>query len=342
MRRGGRGTALVVAVSLVVGCSAPAESAPASTVTPVPVTGASSTPSSASPDATLPAPTPDVATSAGTTAPPDCGWSPCYADPAGGGALPDTVGEASGIAASSVDPDLYFVVDDGTGASSVTAVHGDGSLAGVVEVDGMAADNAEALAAGPCPAGRCLYVGDIGGPRDTVTVHRLTEPVPPLPAAVAADAWTYRYPDGAFDAEALLVTDDGGVVVVTKPDGGKTPHRVYAGPPGGGELTLRTTFTPPAPVAPSRSLLVGNVVTDAARDPDTVLLLTYDQATEFRAPAAGADPADFPTWEQRPVPLPRLWQSEGISYRAAGACGYVVVSERSPVSGAEIGGVGCA
>ena len=282
--------------------------------------------------------------STATSAPdPTCEWEPCYADPVAGGTLPDTVPEARGIAASSTDPDLYFVVDDGTGADGVTAVRSDGTPVGVVPVNGMSARNAEAVVAGSCPAGRCLYVGDIGGNngRETVTVYRATEPTMPLPASVASERWDYTYPDGSWNAEAMLVTDDGGIVIITKPDGGEAPHRVYTGAPGGGELALHTTFSPPEPASPSRSLMVGNVVTDAARSAGTVLLLTYDQAVEYRAPAPDADPADFPTWEQRPVPMPRQWQSEGVSYRAAGGCGYVVVSEKSPMSGPAIGSVPC-
>lgn len=268
---------------------------------------------------------------------------PCYADPASDGTLPRTVREASGIAASSSDPDLYFVVDDATGTHDLTAVRSDGTAVGTVTVEGLSAANAEALSEGACPAGRCLYVGDIGGNRGrtTVSVYRLTEPVTPLPASVPADRWDYTYPGGAFDAEAMLVTDDGGVVIVTRPVGGDAAHRVYSGPPGGGELLLRTTFRPPEPAAPEQSLLVGNVATDAARNADGVLLLTYDQALEYRAPSPGADPADFPEWPAQPVPIPAQWQSEGITYRAAGRCGVVVVSEKSPISGPAIGSVDC-
>lgn len=274
---------------------------------------------------------------------PNCAWDPCYADPVDGGTLPDTVPEASGIAASGSDPDLYFVVDDGTGAAALTAVRSDGSLVGVVDVDGMSADNAEAVVAGSCPAGRCLYVGDIGGNngREVVTVYRAAEPTLPLPSSVASERWDYRYPDGSWNAEAMLVTDAGGIVIITKPGGGEAPHRVYTGVPGGGDLVLRTTFSPPDPASPSRSLMVGNVVTDAARNADTVLLLTYDHAIEYRAPGPDADPADFPTWERRVVPVPRQWQSEGVSHRAAGVCGYVVVSERSPMGAPAIGTVPC-
>lgn len=284
-----------------------------------------------------------VPTTSSTSSIRACSGPPCYGDPVDDGTLPASAPEASGIAASATDPDLYFVVDDGTGADAVTAVRSDGSSVGSVVLDGMDADNAEAVTAGPCPTGRCLYVGDIGGNggRHRITVYRAPEPTVPLPASVPAETWRYTYPDGGYNAEALLIADDGSVIVVTKPDGGTEPHRIYVGPPGGGDLLLHGTFRPPAPASPSRSLLVGNVVTDATRDEDAVLLLTYDQAVEYRAPAPGADPADFPDWPARPVPTPDQWQSEGVTYRAAGACGYVVVSERSPWGGAAIGSVGC-
>jgi hypothetical protein len=313
---------------------------PAGTTGPTGAT-ASSAPSAAAAGSAVPeAGTTPVPTSA--PAEPPCAWLPCYGAAVDGGTLPDTVREASGVSASGTDPDLYFVVDDGTGSDTIAAVHGNGSVVGLIAVDGMAADNAEALTAGPCPAGRCLFVGDIGGNRGrrTVTVYRLPEPALPMPLSVAAEAWTFTYPDGAFDAEAMLVPDDGGVVVITKPRDHNEPHRVYTGPSGGGDLLLRSTFDLPA--GPPRSLLVGNVVTDAARTAESVLLLTYDRAVEFRAPSAGADPAGFPDWEHRLVPTPSQWQSEGITYRSAGGCGYVVVSEKSPMSGPGIGSVPCA
>ena len=185
----------------------------------------------------------------GTGAPRRATQRPVTRHPRTAGPLPTAVGEASGVAASSVDPDLYFVVDDGTGAGALAAVRGDGSPVGTVVVEGMAAGNAEAVSAGPCPAGRCLFVGDIGGNRgrETVTVYRLTEPALPLPSSVSAERWDYAYPDGSYDAEAMLVTDDGGIVVVTKPDGGTTPHRVYAGPAGGRRADAAPTFRPPTP-----------------------------------------------------------------------------------------------
>jgi hypothetical protein len=223
-------------------------------------------------------------------------------------------------------------------------------VAAIIGVDGMSAGNAEAIVPGRCSAGgpdRCLYIGDIGGDpgRSTVTIYRITEPDPAaLPTATKSVAWKYTYPDGKYNAEALLITDAGSIVLVTKPAEGVAPHRVYSGAAGGGQLTLGTTFTPPKPPRPAQSLLVGNVVTDASRLADRVLLLTYDQAIEYLAPTAGADPADFPSWPFRQLAIPAQWQSEGVTYRAAAGltgCGYVVVSEKGAGQQPAIGTVGC-
>ncbi len=211
----------------------------------------------------------------------------------------------------------------------------------------MSAVNAEALAPGPCEATgglRCLYVGDIGANTgaSAITVYRLAEPdAAALPASVQANRWVYDYPDGEFNAEALLIADDGGVVLITKPDLGRSPHRVYTGRAGGGVLTLRTTFTPPEPEVPFQSTVVGNVVTDASRLRDRVLLLTYDQAMEYLAPTPDADPARF-----RKLAPPaglrfrRSGSREGIAYLGAAGlpdrCGFVVASAATV-----IGGVGC-
>jgi hypothetical protein len=310
-------------------------------------------------------PTPDTTTTApGIRA---CGdGPPCYADPVKTGVIPGEAPEASGLAASSTDPDLFFTVDDASRTNAIVAIHRTGTVAAKIGIMGMSAKNAEALVNGVCAAGsrdQCLYVGDIGdnsATRATITVYRTAQPDParltpgpssapsssaPLSLVQPAVRWDYTYPDGPHNAEAMLIADDGSVVIVTKPPGGTTPTRVYRGAAGGGRLGLAGTFTPPAGTGRSLSALVsGNVVTDASRLTDRVLLITYDQALEFRAPAPGADPATFPDWPVRRLPIPRQDQSEGVSYAAAGgldACGYLVVSEKGLGDQAAIGAVGC-
>ncbi|WP_164479080.1 hypothetical protein [Nakamurella antarctica] len=251
-------------------------------------------------------------------------------------------------------PDVFFVVDDATGTDGIWAINSAGAVLAAIPVEGMDAVNAEALSTGPCEADsseRCLYIGDIGdnrARRESVSVYQLREPVvetqEPAPAPAAAQRWNFTYPDGAHDAETLLVAEDRSIIIVTKPDRGTKTHRVYEGAAGGGELLLVNTFEPPAPIHPAQSLLVGNVVTDGSMVAGRVLLLTYDQAIEYVAPTPGADPALFADWPHRQVPTPAQWQSEGVTYLAAAgvpACGYAVISESGGTSGAALGGVAC-
>jgi hypothetical protein len=246
--------------------------------------------------------------------------------------LPDGVApEASGLARSAGG--LFYTVDDGTGTDELIALRPDGSLVARIRVAGMSTENAEALASAPCEQGTCLFVGDIGNRRDTVTIYRIPEPAGP-PWFADSKAWTYTYPDGRHNAEAMFVAPDGQLVVITKsaPDsaGAVPPHRIYRAPPGGGELTLVRTFTPPQPAVPRQSLITGTVVTDAFYDGKRVLLLTYDQVISYTAPEPGADPTGFPDWPRHNLPMPPVPQAEGITGTADG-CGYAVASEAGPL-----------
>ncbi len=261
--------------------------------------------------------------------------------------------ESSGIAASAGVPGVFFVVDDGTGTNEIVAVRSDGSLVARIMITGMSARNAEALSAGPCGsrAGRCLYVGDIGdnsASRRSITVYRVDEPAlsPPPLAPPAADAWQYTYPDGPHDAEAMVVTPDGSLLVLTKSapngTGGQVPaHRIYRAPAGGGALSFVSSYRPPPPAAPVQSLFTGTVVTDASYTPGRMLLLTYDEVIEYRASKPGADPANFPSWPHSELPAPPMIQSEGITADLTG-CGYQVTSEEGPDgSRADLAAVSC-
>ena len=255
---------------------------------------------------------------------------------------PGVADEASGIAVATLTADTYFLIDDGTGTDEVVPVGGDGTVRARIAVDGMSADNAEALASGTCgplppPGGSgasCLYVGDIGDNeerREDIAIYRFVEPdlSDPPDGPVAADDWRYTYPDGPHNAEALLLAPDGSLLVLTKPGDDDRPHLMYRAEPGGGELVLIREFRPPETDRSWLTLVTGNVVTDAVATPGRVLLLTYDAAHEYVAPDPAADPSAFPDWPQRRLEMPRLIQAEGIA-GATDGCGYAVASEAGP------------
>jgi len=150
----------------------------------------------------------------------------CRVD-AAGIALPASVHESSGVAAGG---GVLWTHND-SGDPVLVAVGLDGAQRGAVRVTGATLQDWEDLAEGPCPSGRCLYVGDIGdnqAARPRITVYRVPMPAPGDAATRPAEAFHATYPNGPQDAEALFVTGDGGVFVVSKGETG--PITVYRFP----------------------------------------------------------------------------------------------------------------
>jgi hypothetical protein len=258
----------------------------------------------------------------------------------------DVVVEVSGMAASHRTPGVYYVVGDDPSTSEIAAVREDGALVARLEIEGMAARNAEALAVGPCEAGdprTCLYVGDIGNHvgHPEVFVYRVLEPdlgTPP-PESLPAEVLTFRYPDERPDAEALLVDDHGRPLIISKASFESAvtgPTYLYRGPSSGGTLEQLGRVDLPEPENADFADLVGNVVTDASAVDGAVLLRTYDEVLEYRSGRAGADLAGFASWPVRRVPAPDQLQSETVAYRVDG-CGFLTTSE---ITGG-IGAVNC-
>lgn len=257
----------------------------------------------------------------------------------------DTVGEASGLARSGRDDDLFWMVDDGPGAQTLTAVHLDGRAVVTVRVAGLDSVDSEALAAGPCASDDdrpCLFVGDIGdnaSGRADVRVHRLVEPdlvrgIPDDP--VEAEVAVLTYPDGPTDAEAMFALD-GRLFIVTKApfdaESSTTgPTRLYEVPEfADGEVVSRGVVPVPPPRLALVSTVVGNVVTGADALPGRVVLRTYDHAVVYSAAdGTDADPAQMGRWPFSEVPTSGPLQTEGIALGADG-CTTLTVGEGSGV-----------
>jgi hypothetical protein len=178
----------------------------------------------------------------------------------------DGVPEASGLAASRKHPGRLWTLND-SGQPQLTSVDAKGAVTGTVRLTGASLDDWEALAVGPCPAGSCLFVGDIGdndAKRRRITIYRLPEPDAASGTAPVSDVFHATYPDGAHDAEALLVAGDGTLYIVTKGDTG--PVALYRFPRdlrAGAEVKLERVGQPLStkPAAMSR-------ITDGSVSPD--------------------------------------------------------------------------
>ena len=147
--------------------------------------------------------------------------------------------EGSGLAASRKTPGRFWSHND-SGAAMLFALDGSGRVIGRLALPGAKVEDWEAVAVGSCPSGSCIYVADIGdnnARRRRITIYRVAEPAAATGPLQVADVFHATYPDHAHDAEALLVTDDGRLHIVTKGDTG--PVSLYRFP---SELQPGTTM----------------------------------------------------------------------------------------------------
>ena len=157
---------------------------------------------------------------------------------------PPDLKELSGLAASRVLGGVLWAHNDSGDLPRLFAIDRAGARRATLAVNVAAAADWEDLAID----GTNLYVGDIGDnarARPTITVHRVREPA--LDAtAVNATTFTLRYPDGAHDAEALMVDPIGRkLVVVTKEFGGNSGvYTTSLDTPGQLQLAVRLQLGP--------------------------------------------------------------------------------------------------
>jgi hypothetical protein len=138
--------------------------------------------------------------------------------------------EGSGVAASRRTPGVLWAHND-SGEPVIVALDSHGSVTGRVRVAGATVEDWEDIAVGPCGQASCLYIADIGdnnGAREHITLYRTAEPAPGDAATRSAEVFEAAYPDGAHDAEALFVTQEGDVFIITKGDPG--PIALYRFP----------------------------------------------------------------------------------------------------------------
>jgi len=130
--------------------------------------------------------------------------------------LPPVMDEISGIAIGSGKEILAFMHNDSGDTSRVFAMGKNGKLLSTLYFRGVSGSkgvaDCEDIASGKSPGkkGRFIYLGDIGdnkARRAFITVYRIPEPkrVKSPVMEVAAGAVFLRYPDGARDAETLMV-----------------------------------------------------------------------------------------------------------------------------------------
>jgi hypothetical protein len=205
--------------------------------------------------------------------------------------------ESSGVAFSRRFPGVLFTLNDSGNPAEIFATDSSGRPRGRWLIPGLRNRDWEALSIGPCPAGSCLYIGDVGDNEESqpsVALYRVTLPADLRgfrgeadPTAGRADSALVRYPDGPHDAEAIWVDDAGGLLLVSK--GRSGPIRLYRVPASAFQQPAVVTaeLLQTLPIEPDRRL--GRWVTDGARSPDgrRVALRTYTELYLFPVQLTG-------------------------------------------------------
>lgn len=149
--------------------------------------------------------------------------------------------EASGVAASRVNPGIFWVVADGGNDAELHAVDSTGDLRATIPIRNAKNVDWEEVAVGPCEQSSCVYIADTGDNnerRREVAIHRVKEPQLARPGnkgkdsspnSLRVETLRVTYPDGPHDVEAMGVLPDGALLLVSKGrSGGVLAFRIEA------------------------------------------------------------------------------------------------------------------
>jgi hypothetical protein len=216
------------------------------------------------------------------------------------------------------------VQNDGGDLPRIFAINSTGKLLGTYRVVGAINVDWEDIASGPAAdGGPALYIADIGDNekrRDAVVVYRVKEPDlaggGESGQTESAEPFQFRYPDGAHNAEALIVDPESGrMYVITKTQ--SSPCSVYRSP-WPLKLGEPMTFEVVNGVA-AAAISQLRFVTGAAASPDgnRVAIRTYFSAFELLRPPGKGFESIFDS-SPSSVALPLEQQGEAIAYTRDG------------------------
>ena len=188
--------------------------------------------------------------------------------------IPGTLDEASGIADSKTNPGYVWVQEDGGNPNDIALLSHDGVLLKKFIIKSAVNHDWEdiALANGPIAGTNYIYVADIGDNNLAFSQHALYRFAEPGTAAKEVsdyDQITFQYPDGAHDAEAILVdntTKD--IYIITKRD---ASSKIYKLPYPQSTAAINTAVL-------SGSLTFSGVTSAAfSSDNKEILIRTYEK-----------------------------------------------------------------
>ncbi|MBN1436086.1 MAG: hypothetical protein JW936_03335 [Sedimentisphaerales bacterium] len=240
------------------------------------------------------------------------------------------INEASGLAASRQHAGVLWAHNDSGDSARIFALAEDGTHLGVYNIVGATARDWEDIAIGPSadPNQDYIYIGEIGdnnAVHSSIVIYRVPEPevdVQQSPVTVnlgGMESITLTYPDGARDAETLLVDpNNNDIYIVSKREALSRVYRVAAPEFVGESITMSYVCNLPWGWA------VGG---DVSPNGSEVIVRGYTYASLWQRPAGEL------LWEAFTEPACSLGiisepQGEAICFDRFG-CGYLTTSENS-------------
>ena len=244
-----------------------------------------------------------------------------WGNPRNGGLVGDPLVELSGLVASRAQPGAFYAHNDSGDTARFFALSSTGVIAQTFNLDGGTATDWEDIALGPCPAGTCVYLGDIGDNtrvRTNYAIYRVPEPTVTFGSInVPWERFPFAYPGGAkHNAESIFMHPViGRLYLVTKEDSG--PSEVYRFPlpfDASRTVTLELVTTLTIPTATDRPLTAADVNPCGT----AVLLRMYNRLVELRLPPGETDFEKIFAVDPVAVPVASEQQGEAVAYGADG------------------------
>jgi len=238
------------------------------------------------------------------------------------------INESSGVAASRRYAGVLWTHNDSGDSSRLFMVSTAGESAGKtiaeVNLEGVKARDWEDMAIAGTGKDAWVYAADIGDnlrQRPEVVIYRFREPEVDAgktgqSLTVTFEKMTLTYPDGAHDAESLIATPDGTLLIVSKLSTGESS--IYRTPqpfaPESKQVLEKVgAYKFEAPGARSRMTTAGDLSADGRR----LVIRTYTKAYQWTLP----EKVDWTkVWPGLPQSwtLPETVQGEAICFSADG------------------------
>lgn len=252
-----------------------------------------------------------------------------YGEPRQTGTVPPELPELSGLAASQRHPGVFWAHNDSGGDFMLFALDDTGALRARLTLTGAEPRDIEDVAVGPCAPGDprpCVFLADIGDNferrRDGVRLYRLPEPETLTDATVPVEVLSFTYPDGAHDAEALVVeARSGRLAVITKSRDSLGDVYALERPRPGATVQAAKLGTLEVPEGLDRAATAASLHPSGQR----LLLRTYTRVWEVRQPDA-TRLEDLLKGQLVEVPGASQAQAEAITFLQDGD-GYLLGSE---------------